>query len=144
VTTNYRCDPEMENSEYTELPIIKHMAPVAPDSNVFEADYTIYRDGDVTVSVVLARRGGLWAEYFNNAFLHGVPALSRVDNYLDFDWQEGLVTKEASDFVSVHWYGKLQAPLTEDFTFIIKADDGVRFYFEHQLVIDRWDFCCDD
>lgn len=46
----------------------------------FEADYTIFRDGQVTVSVVLARKGGLWAEYFNNAFLNGEPALRKVDS----------------------------------------------------------------
>lgn len=113
-------------------------------SGEYTAEYVINRDGDVTVSVVLARRGGLYAEYFNNAFLNGVPALTRVDNIMDFDWSDGLLTFEAADFVSVHWYGKLLAPSTEDFTFIMKGDDGFRFYFEGTLLVDRWDSCCDD
>jgi hypothetical protein len=46
----------------------------------YSCDYAIDRDGLITVSVVLARRGGLYAEYFNNAFLSGVPTLTKVDS----------------------------------------------------------------
>lgn len=62
--------------------------------------------------------------------------MTRVDNRLDFDWKDDLVTKEASDFTSIHWYGKLKVPedyiydAAEDFTIIINGDDGFRFYFE--------------
>ena len=110
----------------------------------YEADYTILRDGLVTVSVVLARKGGLWGEYFNNAFLNGVPALSKVDARLSFNFSDGLVTKEAADFTSIHWYGKLLAPHSEDFTFIFNGDDGFRFYLDHILLVDRWETCCDE
>lgn len=92
------------------------------------AKYTISRQGKVTTSVVLARKGGLYAEYFNNAFLSGVPTLTKVDNILSFNWSDSLVTPEAGDYVSVHWYGKLLAPYSEDFTFILQGDDGFRFY----------------
>lgn len=40
----------------------------------------------------MARKGGLYAEYFNNAFLSGVPTLTKVDNILRFDWSDKLVT----------------------------------------------------
>jgi hypothetical protein len=33
--------------------------------------------------------------------------MTRVDNYLNFDWGTGLITNEASDFVSVQWFGKI-------------------------------------
>jgi hypothetical protein len=89
-------------------------------------------------------QGGLWAEYFNNAFLDGVPAISRLDNKVDFDWGLGLITNEVADFVSVRWSGKILAPETESFTFILHADDGVRMYINEELVIDRWDKCCED
>ena len=65
------------------------------------------REGEVTVSVVLARKGGLYAEYFNNAFLDGIPALTRVDNIMNFNWTDGIITEESGDYVSIHWYGKL-------------------------------------
>ena len=49
-----------------------------------------------------------------------------------------------ADFVSIRWFGKVLAPVTEEFTFIIHADDGIRFYIDGVLVIDRWDLCCED
>ena len=113
--------------------------------NTYFAEYVINRDGDVTVFVVLARKGGLYAEYFNNAFLEGIPALTRVDSKLNFtEWHDGLITAESGDFVSAHWYGKLLAPATEDFTFILNGDDGFRFIWQGQVLIDRWDTCCDE
>lgn len=41
----------------------------------------------------------------------------------------GLVTNDVADFVSIRWFGKILAPVTEEFTFIMHADDGVRLYF---------------
>ena len=55
-------------------------------NGTYSANYTIYRVGEVTVSIVLARLGGLYAEYFDNSFLMGVPAQTKVDNILDFNW----------------------------------------------------------
>jgi hypothetical protein len=143
VTDNYRCDELRDHSEYTELPIYREMTDNG-DGTYF-AEYVINRDGDVTVFVVLARKGGLYAEYFNNAFLEGIPALTRVDSKLNFtEWHDGLITAESGDFVSAHWYGKLLAPATEDFTFILNGDDGFRFIWQGQVLIDRWDTCCDE
>ena len=62
------------------------------NDGTYTASYTIRRQGKVTTSVVLARKGGLYAEYFNNAFLSGVPVLTKVDNILRFDWSDKLVT----------------------------------------------------
>jgi len=58
----------------------------------YTASYTISRHGKITTSVVLARKGGLYAEYFNNAFLSGVPTLTKVDNVMNFNWSTSLVT----------------------------------------------------
>jgi hypothetical protein len=95
----------------------------------YEATYVINRSGDITVSVVLARIGGLYAEYFDNAFLDGVPSLQKVDNHMAFDWKDGLITAYSGDFVSAQWYGKILAPSTESYTFILTGDDGFKFYF---------------
>lgn len=142
VTDNYRCDLSLLQDNVATLPIIKQMTDNG--DGTYYADYLVPEAGTMTVSVVLLRQGGLYAEYFNNAFLDGVPALTRVENFLDYEWGEGLVTEEAGDFVSVHWYGKLRAPITEDFTFILSGDDSFRMWFDNELVIDRWDTCCDD
>lgn len=94
--------------------------------------------------MMLSRNGGFYGEYFNNAFLDGVPAMTRIDNKIDFDWDVGLITNEAADFVSIRWYGKIRSPTTEEYTFILTGDDGIRFYVNGKLLIDRWDTCCDD
>ena len=88
--------------------------------------------------------GGFYGEYFNNAFLDGVPAKTQIDRGLDFNWGTDLITAEAADFVSVQWFGKIRAPFDELFTFILSADDGVKMYVQGDLVVDRWDSCCDD
>lgn len=110
----------------------------------FSSDYVIRRDGEITVSVVLARQGGFWGEYFNNAFLFGPPAWAKVDNVMKFSWKGTKITKEATDFVSIQWYGFILAPTSEQFTFILNGDDGFRFYFNEMLLIDRWDVCCNE
>lgn len=55
-----------------------------------------------------------------------------------------MVTPDGADYVSVRWYMKVLAPLSEDYTFILEADDGVRVYFQGTLEIDRWETCCAD
>jgi hypothetical protein len=115
------------------------------DSN--DGRYSTYinlkRRGSVTLSAVVAKVGGFYGEYFNNAFLDGVPAKTQVDPYLDFDWGTGLITGEAADFVSVQWFGRIRAPHSEEFTFILSADDGARMSVDGQVVADGWDTCCD-
>ena len=68
----------------------------------------------------------------------------RIDSEINFNWGTGLITNDAADFVSIRWFGNILAPTTEEFTFILHADDGVRLYLDGVLVIDRWDECCDD
>lgn len=102
------------------------------------------KKGIATLDVITLYQGGLLAEYWNNAFLDGVPAITREDFKVDFDWGLGLITNEVADFVSIRWSGKVRAPATEDFTFILHADDAVRMWINEELKIDRWDSCCED
>ena len=89
-------------------------------------------------------QGGLYGEYCNNAFIDGVSAFTRNDPKIDFDWGLGLITNDVANFVSIRWSGMVFSPSTEEYTFILRADDGVRLYFQGVLVIDRWESCCDD
>jgi hypothetical protein len=73
VTENYRCDrDDSDTSNYSEIPTFIQLAK-QPESDSHEASFQIDRVGNVTASVVLAQPGGLYAEYFNNAFMAGVP-----------------------------------------------------------------------
>ena len=73
------------------LPIVTQLTYNSGDGT-YEAAYIVPQDGSITVSVVLLKQGGLYAEYFNNAFLDGVPAFSQVDSFLDFEWGTDLIT----------------------------------------------------
>lgn len=110
----------------------------------YSTTINLKRPGPTTLSVILTKVGGFYGEYFNNAFLDGVPAKTQIDSYLDFNWESGLLTDEAADFVSIQWFGKIRAPHTEEFTFIASADDGVKIYIDAELLLDRWDTCCED
>ena len=142
VTVNFRCDrvpgiPDMLNGT-----VYQRM----DDGN--DGRYTttinLKRPGAATMTAFITKLGGFYAEYFNNAFLDGAPAKTQIDSYLDFNWGTGLLTAEAADFVSVHWWGKIRAPYSEEFTFLVSADDGVRVTVDGKLVVDRWDSCCED
>jgi len=64
--------------------------------------------GKYRVSPLLIEGGGLNASYYNNVWLHGEPALKRLDHAIDFDWGNGPVTPFAADRASVRWEGMIQ------------------------------------
>lgn len=119
-----------------------YQVPPVGTGSLYRSSYEVPIDGKVTGSVFLMNNGGLYAEYFNNVFMDGVPEVKRVDPTINFDWKHNLITPEGADFVSIRWYTKLKAPFTEEYTFIIEADDGIRMVFDGKTVIDRWDTCC--
>ena len=88
--------------------------------------------------------GGLSASYFDNQWLVGDPSLERVDPTINFDWGTNAITAFGRDYVSVRWEGKLVAPTTEEYTLYAMADDGVRVYVDHVLVLEEWDECCNE
>ena len=87
-----------------------------------------------------ARKAGLKAEYFNNIKLEGQPALSRIDENIDFRWT--LFSPDQNkinyDYYSVRWTGRLIAPQSGNIDIGIKGDDGYRLYINDALVIDNW------
>jgi hypothetical protein len=145
---NYFCEETADSSNILKPPQmhkITYYDSLAPvDKNGYIATYQVKKKGIATLDVITLYQGGLKAEYWNNAFLDGVPAITREDFKVDFDWGLGLITNEVADFVSIRWSGKVRAPATEDFTFILHADDAVRMWINEVLKIDRWDSCCED
>lgn len=51
----------------------------------YTGTYTAPLDGTVTVSVFLMQAGGAYAEYFDNIFMDGTPALKRIEPTIDHD-----------------------------------------------------------
>lgn len=52
-------------------------------------------------------RQGLEAEYFSNTEFEGKPVLTRVDDNIDFSWQNKPISKDLDDNFSVRWKGYL-------------------------------------
>ena len=83
---------------------------------------------------------GLLGQYYTNSSeVTGTPALTRTDETINFDWAEGSPGPQISDdnFVA-SWTGKIQAPLTDTYTFYTQTDDGVRLWVNDKLLIDQW------
>jgi hypothetical protein len=77
-------------------------------------------------------------EYFPNMTLSGRPALVRNDGAIDFDWGDGSPSSDIPpDGFSVRWTRQLDFQ-GGNYVFTILADDGVRFWIDDELIIDRW------
>ncbi|MEK7570829.1 MAG: PA14 domain-containing protein [Patescibacteria group bacterium] len=83
--------------------------------------------------------GTFSAEYFDNINLTGTPVLTRQDAQINFNW--GATTSPdpliAVDNFSVRWTKQKQFA-AGDYQFILKSDDGVRFWIDDQLLVDDW------
>jgi hypothetical protein len=91
---------------------------------------------------------GLLGQYYNddshvayplaNPFA-GTPVLTRTDTEVDFDWgSHSPASQVNANFFSVKWTGKLKAPVSGNYTFTVRGDDGVRLFLNDTKVIDGW------
>lgn len=82
---------------------------------------------------------GLKGDYFADMAMQGQPAMSRIDQQLDFHWTLFSPSPElAPDFYAVRWTGTLTAPETGRFKIGLEGNDGYRLYINNQLVVNRW------
>ncbi|HEV2327222.1 MAG TPA: TIM-barrel domain-containing protein [Verrucomicrobiae bacterium] len=84
---------------------------------------------------------GLQAEYFPNDSLTGGPALTRVDNNIDFVWSGSSPGSQIPrEHFSARWTGTIEVPasITNDLVLSTLEDDGVRVWVDGTLVIDAW------
>lgn len=83
--------------------------------------------------------GGSWrGEYFNNLTLSGVPAVTRDDATLNFNWGNGAPVNgiNSNDF-SARWTRNLSF-VAGRYRFTATSDDGVRVWVNGQQVINNW------
>lgn len=81
---------------------------------------------------------GLLGTYFSRADCTG-ELLKRLDAQVNFDWADkpaapGVPTEN----FSVRWTGQVQAQHTENYTFHVEADDGVRVWLGDRQIMDEW------
>jgi hypothetical protein len=77
-------------------------------------------------------------EYFPNMTLGGRPKVVRNDGTIDFDWGAGAPDPGLPpDGFSVRWTRRLDFQ-GGNYVFTVRADDGVRFWIDDELIVDRW------
>ena len=78
------------------------------------------------------------ADYFSNAGLAGPPLVSKMDETINFRWNDQHPLEEIkTPSYSVRWTGKLKAPQTDEYVFCCRSD-GARVILNGQTIIDDW------
>ncbi len=87
----------------------------------------------------VAQTGPTKAEYFNNMNLEGEPALIRYENEINFNWGQGSPAPGVinNDHFSARFTRSMDLA-AGTYQFTVKADDGVRFWINGQLLVDQW------
>jgi beta-glucosidase len=82
---------------------------------------------------------GLLGQYFTTPDLSGAPVVTRVDNEVNFDWEQGQipVAQNQATF-SAKWTGQIVAGTSGDQVFKVCADGGVRLIVNGQTLIDNF------
>ncbi|MCA9190602.1 MAG: endo-1,4-beta-xylanase [Planctomycetales bacterium] len=80
---------------------------------------------------------GLQAYYYSDSELKQFDHVE-TDGSVDFDWQAGGPGTVGSGPFSIRWTGQVEAQYTENYQFIVRADDAVRLWVNGQMLIDRW------
>ncbi len=77
-------------------------------------------------------------EYFSNKTLSGLPALTRDDAAISFDWGQGAPASGLPvDGFSVRWTRTLHFD-ADVYRFSLRSDDGVRLWIDGVQQIDEW------
>ncbi|KJD31173.1 glycoside hydrolase family 3 [Tamlana nanhaiensis] len=84
------------------------------------------------------KQNGLKGEYFNNRNVEGEPALTRIDDKLEFDWPWNPGEGVNDDDFSIRWTGTIKCDQSFDGWIGLSSDDGIRMWIDDVLVIDNW------
>jgi beta-glucosidase len=96
---------------------------------------------NVPSSALLTAEGarGLKGEYFNNKDLQGEPAVTRIDEQLNFNWfTNAPVPQLPTDNFSVRWTGFFTPPSSGTYQLGARVDDGIRIYLDDKLLVEDW------
>lgn len=85
------------------------------------------------------KQNGLNAEYFDNKNLSGKPVKEVLDSKVYFTWDDGSPFQDFPvDNFSVRWTGYLKVEQAGRYSIDVSSDDGIRLYFDDELVINDW------
>jgi len=82
--------------------------------------------------------GGILGEYYSSLKPAGAPALTRIDETLNFNWGNTSPGSGVSEDFAIRWTGEIVAPFDGTYTFYPNVQGGIRIWINGQLVIDYW------
>lgn len=113
----------------------KQIEIYSPTNEIYRNDYLLGNSEGVNTNTIT---NGLKAEYYNNIDFTD-PVLTRIDETVNFNWRKKSPDRAIeSDTFSVRWTGQIEAPTTENYTFYLTSDDGVRLWINDKLIINNW------
>jgi hypothetical protein len=92
-------------------------------------------------STSIGTGSGLNAAYYSGQLstFTNPPTLMRNDATVDFDWSNGSPDPTIdSNYFTAMWTGAVQPQFSENYTFYVDTDDGVRLWVNGQLLVDEW------
>jgi hypothetical protein len=98
-------------------------------------------NGDLVLDECIPTGDGLLGTYHlsDGSGSFGNVVAIRVDPTIDFEWgSEPPAPGVPTDRFAVRWTGTLRPTATGSHAFEFYADDGVRLWFDDELVIDEW------
>lgn len=101
--------------------------------------WTGYACTSTLASTVTCSSSQYTAQYYNNRYLTLGPALTQCEGWpISHDWGSGGPgSGVGSDNFSARWTGRAYIA-GGTYTFIARADDGVRVWIDNNLIIDAW------
>jgi len=124
--------------------IIKTFEKISDSPGDYNAEYSIFGNGKITIFVYQLIKGGLLGQYYDNVWFLEPFINEKVDYKIDFKWEENAnIINNLNDFISIRWIGALLSPETNLFTFSISSDDGIRIYLNNKNVFDHLNSPCD-
>lgn len=82
---------------------------------------------------------GLQASYYTSNDLSGTPAVTRVDNQVNFDWDiDPIPVSTNQGGFSAKWVGQIVPTISGDYVFKVRGDGGLRFIINGTAIIDNF------
>ncbi|HYZ74483.1 MAG TPA: glycoside hydrolase family 3 C-terminal domain-containing protein [Chthoniobacterales bacterium] len=82
---------------------------------------------------------GLQASYYTSNDLSGTPAVTRVDNEVNFDWDiDPIPVSTNQGGFSAKWVGQIVVPTSGDYVFKVRGDGGLRFILNGTAIFDNF------
>jgi beta-glucosidase len=82
---------------------------------------------------------GLKGEYFRGLDLAGPSLMSRNDEHIQFNWQNGSPAAVIpNDSFSIRWTGNISIPSEGNYYFYVGGNNGFRLWIGGELAIDEW------